>query len=81
MNPGTHFYFKKVAESNSFFLGLYMFSMAFILDALITVPLLIIPSGGSYSSFFSDPGFWLIAVLYVLTVVLYKPIFSKQKVN
>ena len=48
-----------------------MFLVAMVLDALITVPFLIMPYGGTYFSFFSDPGFWLIAVEYISVVAAY----------
>lgn len=48
-----------------------MFLVAMVLDALITVPFLIMPYGGTYLSFFSDPGFWLIAVEYISVVAAY----------
>ena len=48
-----------------------MFLGAMILDAIITVPLFIIPNGGSHLSFFGDPGFWLIGLEYVSVVAVY----------
>ncbi|MDF9797934.1 hypothetical protein OKW21_003197 [Catalinimonas alkaloidigena] len=65
------FYFNKANPVNGFVLGLSMFGIAMLLDALITVPVFIIPMGGSYLTFFSDPGFWMIALEYILVVVLY----------
>ena len=41
------------------------------LDALITVPLLIIPYGGSYTSFFGSTDFWLIALEFVAVATIY----------
>jgi len=52
-------------------LGVAMFLVAGLLDALITVPVFIIPAGGTYASFFGDPGFWLIGLLYIITVAGY----------
>ncbi len=68
---GANFYYKKWDNTNGFKLGIVMFITAMALDALITVPILIIPEGGSYLTFFIDPGFWLIAVEYILVVGLY----------
>ena len=48
-----------------------MFSSAIVLDALITVPVFIIPHGGNHLSFFGDPGFWLIGFEYVTVVAAY----------
>ena len=54
---GAHIYYKKGYQTNGFLLGAFLFVMAMVLDALITVPLFIIPSGGNHVTFFSDPGF------------------------
>ncbi|WP_417611933.1 DUF5367 family protein [Owenweeksia hongkongensis] len=68
---GAHLYYRKAHGTNGFLLGGSMFLGAMILDALITVPLFIIPNGGNYVSFFGDPGFWLIGVEYIGVVVAY----------
>ena len=68
---GTHFYYRKRHNTNGFKLGVIMFITAMALDAMITVPLFIIPEGGSHITFFMDPGFWLIAVEFILVVGLY----------
>ena len=68
---GTNFYYKKGQNTNGFILAVVMFSTTIVLDALITVPLFIIPEGGNHLTFFMDPGFWLIAVEYILVVGLY----------
>ncbi len=68
---GAHIYYRKGLKTNGFVLGASMFLVAMILDALITVPFLIMPYGGNYITFFTDPGFWLIAVEYVSVVALY----------
>ena len=67
---GARFYYQQ-AESNGFVLGLFMFTVAGSLDAIITVPLLIMPAGGTYQSFYGDPGFWIIGIEYVAAVALY----------
>ena len=67
---GARLYYQQ-AESKSLFLGLFMFAVAGSLDAIITVPLLIMPAGGSYTSFYGDPGFWIIGLEYVAAVALY----------
>lgn len=66
---GAHLYYRKGYRTNGFVLGTVMFLVAMILDALITVPVFIIPNGGDYLSFFGDPGFWIIAVEYISMVV------------
>ncbi|WP_421752340.1 DUF5367 family protein [Croceimicrobium sp.] len=68
---GAKLYYRSGLKTNGFKLGTGMFFIAMLLDALITVPLYIIPEGGDHISFFSDPGFWFIAVEYILTVGLY----------
>lgn len=68
---GAHLYYRRGHKTNGFVLGTLMFLCAMILDALITVPVFIIPNGGDYLSFFGDPGFWLIAIEYVSVVAAY----------
>lgn len=68
---GARFYYKTGHRTNGFKLGAVMFLIAMALDAMITVPVFIIPEGGNHLTFFTDPGFWLIAVEYIMVVVLY----------
>jgi hypothetical protein len=68
---GAHIYYRRGYKTNGFLLGTAMFFGAMILDALITVPVFIIPTGGDYMSFFGDLGFWLIAVEYISVVAAY----------
>ena len=68
---GAHIYYRKGHQTNGFILGVCMFLVAMVLDAIITVPFFIMPYGGNHISFFSDPGFWLIAVEYVSVVAAY----------
>ncbi|MEX0288764.1 MAG: DUF5367 family protein [Flavobacteriaceae bacterium] len=68
---GAHIYYRKGHNTNGFVLGVSMFLVAILLDALITVPVLIMPYGGNHLSFFTDPGFWLIAVEYISVVAAY----------
>ena len=58
---GARFYYLH-AEGKGVVLGLFMFTVAGSLDAIVTVPLLIMPAGGSYKSFYGDPGFWIIGI-------------------
>ena len=67
---GAHLYYRMGNQTNGFLLGVYMFLIAGILDALITVPVFVMPLGGNHLTFFTDPGFWLIAVLYVAVVAI-----------
>jgi len=68
---GAFMYYKGGLETHGLKLGGFMFATAMALDAIITVPLFIIPLGGTHLTFFTDPGFWLIALLYIGVVVLY----------
>lgn len=68
---GTHYYYKKAKLINGFKLASTMFMVAILLDALITVPIFMMPIGINYIDFFIDPGFWLIAAEYIITVLLY----------
>ena len=68
---GARFYYRQGHKTNGFVLGASMFTIAMILDALITVPVFIIPAGGNHISFFTDPGFWMIGMEYILAVVVY----------
>jgi len=68
---GAHIYYRKGYQANGFKLGVAMFAVTFCLDALITVPLFIMPYGGNYITFFTDIKFWLIAVEYVSVVAAY----------
>jgi hypothetical protein len=68
---GAHIYYQKCHGTRGIVLGIAMFSGAIILDATITVPLFIIPNGGSHLSFFGDPGFWFIVLEYILVVLAY----------
>ncbi len=68
---GSRFYYKKDASTHGHKVGLMFLMTAAALDALITVPLLIIPAGGSYVEFFTAIGFWIIAFEFILVTLLY----------
>lgn len=65
------YYYKKDNKSKGYKVGLTMLLTAVVLDAIITVPLFVIPNGGNYYSFFSSIGFWIIAFEFLLVAVLY----------
>jgi len=71
---GARFYYGRGNATNGFILGAFMFFMTMILDALITVPLFVIPAGGNHIAFFTDPGFWVIGLEYILAVAAYSRI-------
>ena len=68
---GAHIYYRKGHQTHGLVLGMAMFFGTMILDALITVPIFIMPNGGNHIDFFTDPGFWLIGLEYVAVVAIY----------
>lgn len=64
---GTYLFYRKGSMAPSVLALIYII-IAALLDAIITVPQFIIPYGGTYSEFFSDPKFYVIVVVYYLTV-------------
>ena len=68
---GSWLYYRNGLTTHGLQAGLFFFGMAALLDALVTVPLLVVPQGGSHLTFFSDPGFWAIGLEFVLTTLLY----------
>jgi len=68
---GAYLYYRRGYTTHGVVLGAAMFSSAIVLDAIITVPVFIIPNGGNHLSFFGDPGFWLIGFEYVAVVATY----------
>ncbi|WP_299533045.1 DUF5367 family protein [Ulvibacterium sp.] len=74
---GATYYLKRDQGTSGIVLGIGMFLTTMLLDALITVPFFVIPQGGDHISFFADPGFWGIALLYIAAVIIY--VKSKRK--
>ena len=68
---GAGFYYRKDRKTNGIKLGFIMVLSAIILDGLITVPFMIMPYGGTYSSFFTAASFWIIAFEYLMVINLY----------
>ena len=68
---GSKLYYRKNNTTKGYWLGLVFFLIAAVLDALVTVPLFIEPYGGSYYSFFTAMGFWLIGMEFVITATCY----------
>lgn len=68
---GAKQYYKKDNTTHGMWVGITFFGVAAILDALITVPFLVVPQGGNHYVFFSDPGFWLIGGVFITTAILY----------
>lgn len=68
---GAKYYYKEDLKTHGYWVGQTFFLTATALDALITVPFFIIPNGGSYYQFFTDLGFWLIGLVFIVITVLY----------
>lgn len=68
---GTRKYYQGDDRTHGLWVGITFFGVAAFLDALITVPLLVVPEGGSHATFFSDPGFWIIGLLFLSIPTLY----------
>lgn len=75
---GVYIYNNNGKRTNGLPLAGYMFFLTMLMDALITVPLFIIPAGGDHLSFFADPGFWILGLEYVLLVTIANWIFSRK---
>jgi len=75
---GAHIFYRKGAEMHGLKLGTLVATTAIILDAIITVPFLILPQGGNYRDFFGAPAFWLIALEIVLIILSYYHFRVKQ---
>lgn len=75
---GTKMYYLKGAETKGYWVGLIFFLVAALLDALLTVPYLVIPNGGSYLDFYTDPGFWCIGLLFIGIAALYRRLRAKR---
>lgn len=75
---GASVFYKNGNKINGFISGIIMSLTAIILDTLITVPLVEMPKGGSYESFFTFPLFWLLVVINMATVYFYWMLKIKQ---
>lgn len=78
---GSWMYYKKGGNMNGWKFGQILFLTSVTMDALVTVPFLIIPNGGSYYTFFTDLGFWLIALEFMTVTLLYWYIKVQMKLN
>ena len=75
---GTYLFYTKGNIKPSV-LGLIFVIVAAILDIIITVPVFIIPNGGSYSEFFGDPMFYTIVVEFYLIVFYFGNYLTNKK--
>lgn len=76
---GTYLFYKK-GKMKPALLALTFVVVAALLDSLITVPVFIVPEGGSHASFFSDPMFYVIAVEFYF-IVLYFGKYLHQNIK
>jgi len=75
---GTYLFYRK-SYMKPFLLALVFIVVITIMDASITVPVFLIPHGGSYSEFFGDPKFYLIALeLYLVALYFGKYLTNKK---
>ncbi len=77
---GAYLYYKH-QNSHGAIVGLIFFLVAGILDVLITVPLFVIPNGGTHLEFFTDLGFWSIGLEMIIIVLVYYFIYVQSKAN
>ncbi|WP_046743143.1 DUF5367 family protein [Kordia zhangzhouensis] len=76
---GTYLFYRKGKMKPSS-LALTFVTTAIVLDTLITVPLFIIPAGGTYSTFFKNPMFYTVIVEFYF-IVLYFGTYSSKKIK
>jgi len=76
-------YYKKERDTHGVLVGQTMLLTAVALDALITVPLFVMPHGGNHYSFFTSIGFWIIAFEFLLVATLYwyARMYSKKVIS
>ena len=74
---GTYLFYKNSCMK-PFVLALTFIIVATILDVLITVPVFVIPNGGSYSGFFGDPMFYTIVVEFYFIVLYFGNHLTKK---
>jgi len=74
---GSYLFYKKSYLKPSA-LALTFIGVSVLLDALITVPLYIIPDGGSYSAFFGDAMFYILVVEFYFVVFYFGAYLTKK---
>lgn len=77
---GTYLFYTK-SQLKPSTLGLTFVIVATLLDVIITVPVFIIPNGGSYSEFFGDPMFYTIIVEFYFIVLYYGNHLTSKKIK
>ena len=74
---GSYLFYKKSYLKPSA-LALTFIGVSVLLDALITVPLYIIPDGGSYLAFFGDTMFYILVVEFYFVVFYFGAYLTKK---
>ncbi|KXX66861.1 DUF5367 family protein [Flammeovirga sp. SJP92] len=75
---GTYLFYRK-GKMNPSHLALLFVVVAVLMDLLITVPVFIIPAGGSYSEFFQNTMFYTIAVEFYFIVFYFGKYLTKRQ--
>ncbi len=65
------FYYKKGDKTNGLLLGGIMALVGLVLDFFITVPVVIVPQGGNYMSFYANPLLWITTIEFILITYFY----------
>ena len=73
------YFYRREDRSHGLRFGLVTIITSLSLDALITVPLVIMPKGGSYRTFFTDPGLVVMGMVIFLVSFLYWRFRIKEK--
>lgn len=68
---GTRYYYKGGDQTRGYQLAFVFVSMAALLDAIITVPIFMMPIGVGHAAFFGTLGFWLLVAEYAGIVIVY----------
>lgn len=68
---GASFYYKGGNKTHGFLVALAMIMTILFLDAIITVPFVVIPQNGSYAAFFTSLILWILVVENILITYLY----------
>jgi Family of unknown function (DUF5367) len=78
---GTTVYYKTGSTTHGLFVGLIFATIALLLDVLVTVPLVEIPAGRSYASFFTSYVLWVLVAVNISTVYVYwrRNVYRKNK--
>ncbi len=74
---GTYLFYKKHFRQPSI-LALTFIAVSIVLDSLVSVPLFIIPDGGSYATFFGDPMFYILVVEFYFIVLYFGNYLMKK---